>query len=693
MSDAIPERRRPNRLIEETSPYLLQHAYNPVDWYPWCEAALERAKNEDRLILLSIGYAACHWCHVMERESFENEDIAAVMNENFVNIKVDKEERPDLDDIYMAATLAMNAGQGGWPMTVFLTPNQEPVFAGTYFPPTDAYGRPGFLTILNTIAHAWGEDRSKLRDQGRGVADYLRRQRSATEPGIEIGTPAFELALSQYSEEFDPVHGGFGAAPKFPPATSLALLLRLHDRLKDPRALLMVGKTLDAMASGGIYDHLGGGFARYSTDRAWLVPHFEKMLYDNALLANTYLEGYQAIGNSLYERIATETLDFVRREMRSPEGGFYSSWDADSEGAEGRFYVWSLEEISQLFDEETTRQLSAYFDITASGNWKGTNILNIPRPLQTVARELAIPTEELADNVEDGRRHLYAARSTRIRPGLDDKVLTSWNGLMISAFASGYRVLGVAEYLESARGAADLLLGRVSDDDGRPLRTWRNGKAHLAAYLEDYAYLSEGLLDLYEASGDARYLSEAKRLAEMMIDDFRDVDSGSFFSTSRRHERLLLRHRDGADGATPSANATAASALARLSYHLDRSDFREIALSALKAYGSAVARYPRAFAKSLLVIDFLMDGPVEIALVGVAGSKDLQELRREVGRHFVPRRIEAVGDPAATGTEIPMLRDKPLVDGRAALYVCRGFACQAPVTSAKDVAGALAVNA
>jgi len=693
MSRATKERRRPNRLIHETSPYLLQHAYNPVDWYPWSKEALERAKSEERLILLSIGYAACHWCHVMERESFENEDVAAVMNEHFVNIKVDREERPDLDDIYMAATLAMNSGQGGWPMTVFLTPNQEPVFAGTYFPPTDAFGRPGFLTVLNTIAQAWRDGRSRLRDQGREVADYLRRQRSATRPAVGVGTSEFELALSQYSGQFDPVHGGFGGAPKFPPATSLALLLRLHDRLNDPRALTMVGKTLDAMASGGIYDQLGGGFARYSTDRAWLVPHFEKMLYDNALLATTYLEGYQAIGNSLYGQIATETLDFVRREMTSPEGGFYSSWDADSEGVEGRFYVWSLQEVRQLFDEETTRQLSAYFDITAGGNWEGTNILNTPRPLQAVARELAIPKEVLARNVERGRRQLYAARSTRIRPGLDDKVLTSWNGLMISAFACGYRVLGVPEYLETGSAAADLLLAHVSDDDGRLLRTWRNGKAHVPAYLEDYACLSEGLVDLYEASGDVRYLWEAKRLVEIMIDDFRDPDVGSFFSTSRLHESLLLRHKDSADGATPSANATAASALARLSYHLDRSDFREIALSALNAYGSVIAQYPRAFAKSLLVIDFLMDGPVEIALVGVTGSNDLEELRREVGRHFVPRRIEAVGDPAATGTKFPLLRDKSLVDGKAALYVCRGFACQAPVTSAQDVAGALAANA
>ncbi|MEJ2240382.1 MAG: thioredoxin domain-containing protein, partial [Gemmatimonadales bacterium] len=497
MSDVNPTSRRPNRLVDETSPYLLQHAHNPVDWYPWCDEALERAKEEDHLILLSIGYAACHWCHVMERESFEDEDIAAIMNEDFVNIKVDREERPDLDDIYMAATLAMNGGQGGWPMTVFLTPDQEPIFAGPYFPPTDAYGRPGFPTILKALARAWKNDRSKLRDQGHGVAEYLRRQGSQVGPAMEVGATELELALSRYSEQFDPVHGGFGPAPKFPAATSLALLLRLNDRFHNPSALTMVCKTLDAMANGGMYDQLGGGFARYSTDRAWLVPHFEKMLYDNALLANTYLEGYQAVGNTLYSRIATETLDFVLREMRCPEGGFYSSWDADSEGVEGKFYVWTRDEIRGMLDENRARRFCAYFDVTAVGNWEGRNILNVPQSLETVARELGVDSDDLALSIQEGRQQLYTARSRRVHPALDDKVLTSWNGLMISALSSGYRVLGVTKYLDAARNAADLILGSLSDDEGRLLRTWRQGKAHLRAYLEDYAYVSEGLVDLY----------------------------------------------------------------------------------------------------------------------------------------------------------------------------------------------------
>ncbi len=693
MTDSTAVPRPTNRLIHETSPYLLQHAHNPVDWYPWGDDALERARREDRLILLSIGYAACHWCHVMERESFEDEATAALMNENFVNIKVDREERPDLDDIYMAATVAMNAGQGGWPMTVFLTPNQEPVFTGTYFPPVDAFGRPGFPTVLRALADAWENDREKLQGQADGVTDFLRRQRSEIGPVRAIGKKELQLAMSQYSDQFDRVHGGFGAAPKFPPATSLALLLRLHDRLGEPNAMRIVCKTLDAMAAGGIYDQLGGGFARYSTDGRWLVPHFEKMLYDNALLVSAYLEGYQATENSTYRRIAAETLDFVLRDMTSPEGGFYASWDADSEGIEGKYYVWSPQEIDQVLDKTAARCFNAYYGVTAAGNWEGSNVLNVPQPLERVARELEVEADELVGTLEKGRMQLLAARAKRVAPRLDDKILTSWNGLMISAMSSGYRVLRDTLYLEAARSAADMVLGAMSDGDGRLLRTRRGGKAHLDAYLEDYAYLSEGLIDLYEASGDYKYLQEADRLAGIMVDDFRDPDSGSFFSTSRHHERLLIRHKDGTDGATPSANAAAAGALARLSYHFDKHDFRDIAVGALRAYGTAVGRYPRAFAKSLLVTDFLMEGPVEIALVGTAGSADLEDLRRAVGKHFVPRRIEAVGEPSGPGEALPLLRGKTLVSGKAALYVCRNFTCRAPITSADDVTGALVANA
>jgi len=694
MSDTRGPHKHTNRLIHETSPYLLQHAHNPVDWYPWGEEALERARREDRPVLLSVGYSACHWCHVMERESFEDEAIAALMNENFVNIKVDREERPDLDEIYMAATVALNRGQGGWPMTVFLTPDLEPVFAGTYFPPTDRYGRPGFATVLKEIARAWREDRETLRQRASEFAEQLRQRRSLGPP-LAVGEAELQSALEGYRRDFDPEYGGFGSAPKFPPAAGLQLLLRLHRRFGDPQALTMVRKTLEAMARGGMYDHIGGGFARYSTDRRWLVPHFEKMLYDNALLGKAYLEGYQVTGDLFLRRVAAETLDYTLREMTSPEGGFYSSTDADSEGEEGKFFVWTPEQVAEVLDEEEARRFNAYYDITLSGNWEGKSIPNTPRPLASVAEQLGITPEELERTLEDARRKVYTARQRRVKPELDDKILTAWNGLMIGALADGHRVLGDARYLAAAERAADFVLRELTREDGGLLRTYRAGKAHLNAYLEDYAYLSEGFIDLYEASGAVRWLREAERLLERMLADFIDEDTGAFFNTARDHERLIMRYQDDADGATPSANAVAASALARISSHLDRTDYRHAAARALKAHGPMIARQPRGFAKSLCVVDFLLERPVELAFVGRHGSEDLDALQREVANHYLPNRVQAVLDPdAADGAdELPLLKGKGLVDGKAALYICRDFACQAPLTDPAAVADQLAAVA
>ena len=691
MTHTTEPRKHTNRLIAETSPYLLQHAHNPVDWYPWGEEALSRASDEDKLILLSIGYSACHWCHVMERESFEDEAIAALMNDSFVNIKVDREERPDLDEVYMAATVAMNRGQGGWPMTVFLTPDLEPVFAGTYFPPVDMHGRPGFPTVLAEVARAWREDRETLRSRAGEFAEHLRR-RHAKGPPLALGVTELARALDQYAEEFDSEYGGFGPAPKFPPAVGLSLLLRLHRRFDDPHALAMVRKTLEGMAKGGMYDHIGGGFARYSTDRRWLVPHFEKMLYDNALLVRPYLEAYQVTGDELFGRVAAETLDYVVREMIAPEGGIYSSTDADSEGEEGKFFVWTPEQIAEILDPEQARRFNAYYDITPAGNWEGSSIPNTARPLRVVADELGITTEELRETLEHACARVYEARNERVKPGLDDKVLTAWNGLMIGALAEGHRVLRESRYLRAAEGAAGFLLDTLSRTDGGLLRTYRAGTAHLNAYLEDYAYLSEGLIDLYEAGGRIRWLREAERLLERVLADFLDEESGAFFNTARDHERLIMRYQDGADGATPSANAVAALSLARLSYHLDRPDFRSAAIRAIKAHGHAIARFPRGFAKSLCVVDFLLDGPIELALVGPKGSSDLEELHRELARHYLPNRIQEVLDPGSAdrGAELPLLDGKTLIDGRAALFVCRGYACQAPVTEPARVAAALA---
>jgi len=676
-----------NRLVNETSPYLLQHAHNPVDWYPWGDEALERARAEDKLILLSIGYSSCHWCHVMERESFEDEATAALMNENFVNIKVDREERPDLDEIYMAATVTMNRGQGGWPMTVFITPTLEPVLAGTYFPPSDMHGRPGFSTVLREVARAWHQDPQGLRQQAAEFAELLR-QRQSLGPPLAVGEPEFKAAMEQHKNEFDAQHGGFGPAPKFPPSVGLSLLLRLHRRFGDPQALVMARQTLEAMARGGMYDHVGGGFARYSVDARWLVPHFEKMLYDNALLVKVYLEGYQATGEELFRRVATETLDYILREMISDEGGIYSSTDADSEGVEGKFFVWTPEQIAAVLDEEEARRFNAYYDISLTGNWEGKNIPNAPLALPVVAGKLGVEPEELERSLHQARAKVYEARLRRVKPGLDDKILAAWNGLMIGALADGYRVLRDPRYLEAAERAAAFILDKLSREDGGLYRTYRAGKAHLDAYLEDYAYLSEGLIDLYEAGGSLRSLREAERLLERTLDDFLDDESGAFYNTARDHEKLIMRYQEGTDGATPSGNAVAASALSRISYHLDRPDLRHAAVRALKAYGPTVSRYPRGFAKTLCTANFLLEGPTGLALVGKKGSEDLEALHAELASHFLPNRVQAVFDPedGEDAGKLPLLQGKSLVDGRAALYICRDFSCQAPITQPTAIA-------
>jgi len=681
--------RPPNRLAGATSPYLLQHADNPVDWFPWGEEALARARTEDKPILLSIGYSACHWCHVMAHESFENPSIAAQMNAGFVCVKVDREERPDLDDIYMAATMAMNHGQGGWPMTVFLTPDQRPFFAGTYFPPEDRHGRPGFPAILRRIAELWRDNRPALERVGAELTTHLRQAADASPGPVDLDA-TFARLLDQLTGTFDPIWGGFGHAPKFPPATLLRLLLILHRGGNDGRALHMVRRTLDGMGRGGMYDQIGGGFSRYATDDQWLVPHFEKMLYDNALLTRAYLEGYQATGDPFYRRIATEVLDYILREMTAPEGGFYSATDADSEGVEGKFFVWTKAEFEAALGPEAALA-AAWYDVTEMGNWEGQSIPRTPRALGDVAAEFGLDTEEATARLAAARQRLYAARLRRIPPGLDDKVLTSWNGLMIGAMAEGARVLGEPRYLEGAARAADFVLAELRDADGRLLRSWRRGAAHLNGYLEDYAFLGNGLLDLYEAGGGERHLAAAQSLAARILADFAAPDGG-LFSTSADHEALLVRHREGHDGAVPAANAAAAHLLARLAAHDGRDDWRAAAESALEAWGAVIAREPRAFAQSLVALDFLREGPLELAFVGRRDDAGLTALLHEVARHFVPHRIIAHHDPAAADSERPLLAAKTLVDGHAALYVCRDFACRAPVTRVADVATALGIS-
>lgn len=680
--------KKPNRLLHETSPYLLQHAYNPVDWYPWGQEALQLAKEKNRPILLSIGYSACHWCHVMERESFENQAIAELMNRWFICIKVDREERPDLDEIYMAATVAMNHGQGGWPMTVFLTPEQQPFFAGTYFPPEDRWGRPGFGSVLQKIADYWETRPSEVLEQANELTTQLQSSRQRFSP-VSISESVLEEAVIQFRDEFDETHGGFGTAPKFPPAMGLSLLLRSYRRSGDAQTLTMVTKTLDMMAAGGIYDHIGGGFARYSTDARWLVPHFEKMLYDNALLARVYIEAFQVTKTRLYREVATDVLDYICREMTGPEGGFYSSTDADSEGVEGKFFVWTPAQVREaLGNDQDTRRFCALYDITESGNWEHTSIPNRLRPIAEVANHLQLTPDEILGSASRIKPLLYEARRRRIPPALDDKIITSWNGMMLSAMAEAARVFGEIRYLQHARQTADYLLRYHAKPDGRLFRTSRAGRAHLDAYLEDYAYLAEGLVDLYEAGAAESYLHAAARLADHLTADFQDEEQGGFFTTAKQHEALILRHREGTDGATPSANAVAASALARLSFHFDRDDWRRAATAAVRAYGRQMTRYPRAFAKSLAVVDFLTEGPVELAFISAAQQEALEPLQQAVAQCYVPNRIIAAGSPS-TPSLLPLLKNRPPVSGMPTLYICRNYTCRQPITDPHLVAEAL----
>jgi uncharacterized protein YyaL (SSP411 family) len=662
-----------NRLAQETSPYLLQHKDNPVDWRPWGPEVLELARSEDKPILLSIGYSACHWCHVMERESFEDAETAAYMNEHFVPVKVDREERPDVDAIYMEAIQGMT-GQGGWPLTAFLDSDGVPFFGGTYFPPDERPGLPSFRMVMEAVIASWESERERIREAAARIREQLAAIGKVQPSDEPIEQEVVDAAIRSLRMAADMRLGGFGGPPKFPPASALELLMTRG--VTD-----VVEVTLDAMAHGGIYDQIGGGFARYSVDERWLVPHFEKMLYDNALLARVYLHGWQVLGHDHYRRVATETLDWALREMRGPEGGFYSALDADSEGEEGRFYVWNEDEIREVlsgagFAEQEIEPLLARWGVNRAGNFEGQNIIHLPLGARASNPE----------RYDEARQAVYEHRTKRVWPGLDDKRLCSWNALMIAALADAGAVLGRADYLEAAVACAEFVWERMRDDVGRLLRTWKDGEARLMAYLEDHAFLTDALTVLYEATFDVRWFDAAEEVADSMIERFADPELGGFFTTAHDHEELVARRKDIDDHPIPSGNSAAALSLLRLGALTGDAEYERHAVSVMRLFHRAAAQHPTALAHLLRAIDLYTSPRREVAVVGPAGA-DLAPLAGVVRGRFRPHVVLAGG---AEGAERPeLMQGRTAVDGRPAAYVCERFACQRPVTEPAELASLL----
>ena len=667
----------PNRLANETSPYLLQHANNPVDWYAWGPEPLERARAEDKPILLSIGYAACHWCHVMEHESFEDAAIAALMNERFVNIKVDREERPDIDGIYMQAVQAMT-GHGGWPMTMFLTPEGVPFYGGTYFPNEDRHGMPSFRRILTAVSDAY---RNKAADVSRAAASVREMYDAAAEATRSAGPLTPELldrAYQAFAERFDERHGGFEGAPKFPQTMALDFLLRYWARRGVEHALEMVRRSFLHMARGGIYDQVGGGFARYAVDAVWLVPHFEKMIYDNALLVRLGAQLWQATGDAEVRRVTEETIDWALREMRSPEGGFYSSLDADSEGHEGRFYVWSAAELDVVLGDDAPVARD-YWGVTDDGNFEGANILSIAADRRAVAARHRISEARLEAIIARARGALFAARGARVRPGCDDKILAAWSGLMVRGVAEAARAFGSERYRAVAVESAEFLFERMVRD-GRVLRSYKNGRARIAGYLEDYAALGLAAVAVYESTFDERWLARAREMGAAMVDWFWSDETGAFHDTASDHETLITRPRTVTDNAVPAGTSLAVELLARLAELFHDVDARRRATYVVETLAPAMARHSLAFGHLLGAADLLINGAVELAIVGDPASPDFRALERAAAARYVPSLVVA-GGPPRDGETVALLADRGTRDGRATAYVCRNYACEAPATT------------
>jgi hypothetical protein len=674
----------PNRLIHETSPYLLQHANNPVDWYAWGPEALERSRTEDKPILLSIGYSACHWCHVMERESFENQAIAALMNQNFINIKVDREERPDLDAVYMEAVQLLT-GSGGWPMTVFLTPQGKPFYGGTYFPPVDRMNMPGFPRLLQSISEAYQTNRGEIERVTGQVVEQMGRA-NHLDPGVTpLSAEILHQAYSTLASNFDYQNGGFGTAPKFPQPMTPEFLLRYYHHGYNQRALEMVEMTLEKMACGGIYDQIGGGFHRYSTDAYWLVPHFEKMLYDNALLARLYLHAYQLTRRDLYRRICEETLDYVLREMTDPQGGFYSAQDADSEGEEGKFFVWSPQELREAIGAADARIFGDFCGVTEGGNFEGANILTRRPDEGLFAEKHHMTREELIALIVRSKQKLLGVRNQRVHPLRDDKVLAGWNGLMLRSFAEAGAALGRPDYLEAAQANARFLLDNMMPG-GRLLRTWRDGQAKLLGYLEDYSGIADGLLALYEATLETRWLTGAIALADQMNDLFWDDGVSGFYDTGKDHEMLVVRPRDIFDNAQPSGSSMASDVLLKLAVITGKDEYASRAAAPLRPMVQMMGRAPGGTGHWLAVLDFYVSMPREIAIIGSRDDPATRALLETVFQRYLPNKVVVGGSRASiehlrkNGLDFPLLEDRDQVGGQPTAFVCQNYACQLPVT-------------
>jgi uncharacterized protein YyaL (SSP411 family) len=690
----------PNRLIDQKSPYLLAHARDLVDWYPWGEEAFARARAEDKPIFLSVGYSACHWCHVMQRESFQDEEVAALLNEHFVCVKVDREERPDVDHVYMTACQIMTGG-GGWPLTVFMTPDGKPFFAGTYFPKEARFGRAGMRELVPRVAELWKARRGELAATSDEVAGLLERM-SFDRGGAELGSETLAAAFEQLRENFDPRYGGFGGAPKFPAPHNYYFLLRYGRRAGDDRARDMVENSLGAMRRGGVYDHVGFGFHRYATDAAWRVPHFEKMLYDQALLASAYVEAYQATGDPRYEEVAREVFAYVLRDMTSPEGAFYAAEDADSEGVEGEFYLWTEGEIRGVLTDEEAGLIIDVFNVEAEGNFAdatgepgGDNVLYMDRDLSEVAAERGVAEDVLRARLEVAREKLFRARERRVRPARDDKVLTDWNGLMVAALAKGARAFDEPSYAEAAARAVTFILANMRDGDGRVYHRHRDGEAAVAGFLDDYAFLTWGLLELYEATFDVAHLRSALELAAGTVALFWDERNGGFFYTAEDEEALVVRKKELYDGAAPSGNAVAALNLLRLARLTGDASWEEKAATTTRAFAGTVAKAPASFTFMMTALDFALGPSYEVVVAGEPGAEDTREILRALGRAYVPNAVvvlkPAVGD-ADVAALASYVEGMSPVEGRATAYVCERFSCRAPTTDVVDMLAALGVE-